>query len=161
MSPGRRGTRSLASQSPSRVSLGQPMATPESRQQFRETRSATMMRVPGSSGDSGFHRKSTEEDDVKIKMEPEIGVPTEGESPLPPLKQEGHTDRPGAGRSSGDVNEEDPALVLEMKPQPPAHVSSGTPPRGRRFSGESQRTFSHKFTPPSLVPDQGRRRLRR
>jgi hypothetical protein len=126
-----------------------------------------MVRVPGSSGDSGFHCESTEEDDVKIKMEPGIDVPTGGESPSTPLKQEGYTDRLSAGRSSGDVMEEDPALELEMKPQPlprsllgPPRIATQVVIRRKEVTGESQRTFFHKRTPPPLVPDQDRRRLR-
>uniref|UniRef100_A0AAV1UDP0 Uncharacterized protein n=1 Tax=Peronospora matthiolae TaxID=2874970 RepID=A0AAV1UDP0_9STRA len=39
-----------------------------------------MVRVPGSSGDTGFHRESRDED-VKIKTEPGIGASAEYGSP--------------------------------------------------------------------------------
>jgi len=50
-----------------------------------------MVRVPGSSGDSGFHRESTDEE-VKIKEEPKIEVTTAEGSPSTPLKH--HHDPP-------------------------------------------------------------------
>ncbi|KAE9274615.1 hypothetical protein PF008_g29549 [Phytophthora fragariae] len=84
-----------------------------------------MVRVPGSSGDSGFHRESQE--DVKIKVEPGIGAPTEGESPSSHLKSEGYTDRQSAGRSSDEVQEEGSAMDLEEKPHPPPVGPSGAP----------------------------------
>ncbi|KAE8967210.1 hypothetical protein PR001_g28173 [Phytophthora rubi] len=84
-----------------------------------------MVRVPGPSGDSGFHRESQE--DVKIKVEPGIGAPTEGESPSAHLKSEGYTDRQGAGRSSDEVQEEVSAMDLEEKPHPPPVGPSGAP----------------------------------
>jgi hypothetical protein len=64
-----------------------------------------MVRVPGSSGDSVFHRESTEED-VKVKLEPGIEASAEDGSPLTLLDEEGSADRPSAGRSSVDVKEE-------------------------------------------------------
>jgi hypothetical protein len=114
-------------------------------------------------------------------MDPGIGVPTEGESPSTPLLQEGYTGRPSAGRSSGDVKEEDPALELEMKPQPPPQVPSGTPadrdasrdpqeggsaakskepsstsshPSSRSGSG-SKKTPQMKMKAPEYDPDEG------
>ena len=42
--------------------------------------STTMVRVPGSSGDSGIHRESLSED-VKLKTEPGMEVPKSKESP--------------------------------------------------------------------------------
>ncbi|KAE8908614.1 hypothetical protein PF003_g7805 [Phytophthora fragariae] len=48
-----------------------------------------MVRVPGSSGDSGFHRESTNQEETKVKAEPEIEASTEGESPSTPLNEVG------------------------------------------------------------------------
>jgi hypothetical protein len=85
-----------------------------------------MVRVPGSSGDSGFHRESTE--DVKIKAESGLKTSAEDGSPQTSLKEEGSTDRQSFGRSSDDVKkEEGSAMDLEEKPHPPPQVPSGTP----------------------------------
>ena len=53
--------------------VGRPSASEElgSTPQKRDHYSTTMVRVPGSSGDSGFHCESLDED-VKIKTEPGI-----------------------------------------------------------------------------------------
>jgi hypothetical protein len=104
-------------------------------QQFHDQRSTTIVRMPGSSGDSVVHRESTEED-VKVKLEPGIEASAEDGSPLTLLEEEGSTDRPSARRSSVDVKEEDLAMELEMKPHPPTQVPSGTP-AGRDASQDS------------------------
>ncbi|KAL3658240.1 hypothetical protein V7S43_016868 [Phytophthora oleae] len=49
-----------------------------------------MVRVPGSSADSGYHRESIHKD-VKTKVEPGIGASTEDDSPSSHLKSEGYT----------------------------------------------------------------------
>ncbi|KAE9015178.1 hypothetical protein PR001_g14963, partial [Phytophthora rubi] len=87
-----------------------------------------MVRVPGSSGDSGFHRESTNQEDTKLKAEPEIEASTEGESPSTPPNEAGFADRQSAGRSSDDVKkEEDSAMDLEEKPRLPPQTPSGVP----------------------------------
>ncbi|GMF35655.1 unnamed protein product [Phytophthora fragariaefolia] len=75
-----------------------------------------MVRVPGSSGDSGFHRESTSQEEFKVNAESEIEASTEGESPSTPLIEAGFADRLSAGRSFGDVKkEEDSAMDLVEK----------------------------------------------
>ncbi|KAE8954242.1 hypothetical protein PR001_g32575 [Phytophthora rubi] len=87
-----------------------------------------MVRVPGSSGDSGFHRESTDQEETKVKAEPEIEASTEGESPSTPLNEAGFADRQSTGRSSDDVKkEEDSAMDLEEKPRLPPQTPSGVP----------------------------------
>ena len=63
--------------------VGRPGASGEleTQQPNCDSNSSTMVRVPGSSGDSGFHRESLGED-VHIKVEPGIEVSTEVGSPL-------------------------------------------------------------------------------
>ena len=78
-----------------------------------------MVRVPGSSSASGFHRESTGED-VKIKMEPGIEVSAEVGSPQTREEEKISPDRQSFGRDSSDVKkEEDQAIDMEEKPQPP------------------------------------------
>uniref|UniRef100_A0AAV1TW90 Uncharacterized protein n=1 Tax=Peronospora matthiolae TaxID=2874970 RepID=A0AAV1TW90_9STRA len=85
-----------------------------------------MVRVPGSSGDSAFHRESRDED-VKIKTEPGIGVSAEFGSPQT-REEKGSQDHHSFGRGYDDnkVKEEDHQADLEEKPQPPPEVPSGT-----------------------------------
>ncbi|OWZ02040.1 hypothetical protein PHMEG_00026468, partial [Phytophthora megakarya] len=78
----------------------------------------------GSSGDSGFHRESDQED-AKIKDEPGIGVSTEDESPSSHLKSEGYIERQSAGRNSGKEQEAGSAMDHEEKPHPPPLGPSG------------------------------------
>ncbi|POM81158.1 Hypothetical protein PHPALM_908, partial [Phytophthora palmivora] len=84
-----------------------------------------MVRVPGSLGDSGFHRESHEEAHADLRSGKlaslEIGSPTT------PLNQDRSADRQSFGRSSTDGTEEGPATDLEEKPLPPPQVPSGTP----------------------------------
>ncbi|GMG16074.1 unnamed protein product [Phytophthora fragariaefolia] len=95
---------------------------------FRDCRSTTMVRVPGSSGDSGLHRESTNQEDTKVKAGPEIEASTEAESSSTPLNEAGFADRHSAGRSSDDVKkEEDSAMDLEEKPRLPPPTPSGVP----------------------------------
>ncbi|GMF62218.1 unnamed protein product [Phytophthora fragariaefolia] len=95
---------------------------------FRDSCSTTMVRVPGSSGDSGFHRESTNQEETKVTEEPEIEASTKGESPSTPLNEAGFADRQSAGRSSDDVKkEEDSAMDLEEKPRLPPQTPSGVP----------------------------------
>ncbi|GMF44829.1 unnamed protein product [Phytophthora fragariaefolia] len=87
-----------------------------------------MVRVPGSSGDSGFHRESTNQEEIKVKVEPEIEASTEGESPSTPLNEAGFADRLRAGSSSDGVKkEEDSAMDLEEKSRLPLQTPSGVP----------------------------------
>ncbi|KAJ8576193.1 hypothetical protein ON010_g3019 [Phytophthora cinnamomi] len=82
-----------------------------------------MVRVPGSSGDSGFHRESQE--DVQVKKEQGDQASSKFGSTTTPLNGARPTDRQRAGRTSVDGNEEAPDL--ENKPQIPPQVPSGTP----------------------------------
>ncbi|GMF41605.1 unnamed protein product [Phytophthora fragariaefolia] len=64
-----------------------------------------MVRVPRSSGDSGFHRESNQED-VEIKLEPGIDAPAMSGSPQTQLREGGSTEgqtrrRVLPGRSGG------------------------------------------------------------
>jgi hypothetical protein len=122
-----------------------------------------MVRVPGSSGDSGFHRESTE--DVKIKAEPGLKTSAEDGSPQTSLKEEGSTDRQSFGRNSDDVKkEEGSAMDLEEKPYPPPQVPSGTPadrdanrdPPDESPLGKTKGPSS-KTTPPASQPTSKKR----
>ncbi|POM59878.1 hypothetical protein PHPALM_31325 [Phytophthora palmivora] len=84
-----------------------------------------MAPVPGSLGDSGFHRESHEEAHADLRS----GKPASLEigSPTTPLNQDRSADRQSVGRSSTDGTVEDPIMDLEEKPLPPPQVPSGTP----------------------------------
>uniref|UniRef100_A0AAV1UY15 Uncharacterized protein n=1 Tax=Peronospora matthiolae TaxID=2874970 RepID=A0AAV1UY15_9STRA len=86
-----------------------------------------MLRVPGSSGDSRFHRESRDED-VKIKTEPGIGASAEYGSPQT-REEKGCQDHPSFGRGFDDkkVKEEDHQADLEEKPQTPPRSLRGPP----------------------------------
>ena len=84
-----------------------------------------MVRVPGSSEASGFHRESTGED-VKIKQEPGIEVSaTEGSTQT--RRSTRSSDHQSFGRGSDEMKmkEEDREIDLEDKPQLPPRVLSG------------------------------------
>uniref|UniRef100_A0AAV1UBZ8 Uncharacterized protein n=1 Tax=Peronospora matthiolae TaxID=2874970 RepID=A0AAV1UBZ8_9STRA len=81
-----------------------------------------MVRVPGSSEASGFHRESTGED-VKIKQEPGIEVSaTEGSTQT--RRSTRSSDHQSVGRCSDEMKmkEEDREIGLEDKPQFPPRV---------------------------------------
>ncbi|KAE9188849.1 hypothetical protein PF002_g25205 [Phytophthora fragariae] len=84
-----------------------------------------MVRVPGSSADSGFHRESQEE--VKVKIEQGGQASSDLGSTTTPLNEARPADRQSAGRNSIDGKEADPNPDLEDKPQPPPQGPSGTP----------------------------------
>ena len=114
-----------------------------------------MVRVPGSSGDSGFHRESLSED-VKIKIEPGMEASAEEGSPQT-RENKGSPDHQSFGRGFDDIKikEEDRAFDLEEKPPtPPPQVPSGTPtdriikrdPLDEKITVKSER-ISSKTTP--------------
>ncbi|KAG4038931.1 hypothetical protein PC123_g25509 [Phytophthora cactorum] len=76
-----------------------------------------MVRVSGSLGDSGFHRKSQE--DVQVKIEPGEEASSEVGSTTTQLNEARSADRRSAGRNSVDGREADPNLDLEEKPLSP------------------------------------------
>ncbi|GMG14512.1 unnamed protein product [Phytophthora fragariaefolia] len=85
-----------------------------------------MVRVPGSLGDSEFHRESPQED-----THSEFGQGYEASSdigsPTTLLNPDRSAERQSSGRSSTDGTEESPVMDLEDKPRPPPQVPSGTP----------------------------------
>ncbi|KAG2764130.1 hypothetical protein PC129_g21937 [Phytophthora cactorum] len=84
-----------------------------------------MVRVPGSLGDSGFHRES--EDDVQVKIEPGEEASSEVGSMTTQLNEARSADRRSAGRNSVDGREADPDLDLEEKPLYPPQGPPETP----------------------------------
>ncbi|KAG2761217.1 hypothetical protein PC116_g26898 [Phytophthora cactorum] len=76
-----------------------------------------MVRVSGSLGDSGFHRKSQE--DVQVKIEPGEEASSEVGSTTTQLNEARSADRRSAGRNSVDGREADPNPDLEEKPLSP------------------------------------------
>ncbi|POM64989.1 Hypothetical protein PHPALM_19399 [Phytophthora palmivora] len=85
-----------------------------------------MVRVPGSVGDSGFHRESQE--DVQVKVEQGEQASSDLGSTMMPLNESRSGDQQSARRNSDDGREGDldPDPDLEDKPLPP-QVPAGTP----------------------------------
>ncbi|POM77000.1 Hypothetical protein PHPALM_5689 [Phytophthora palmivora] len=85
-----------------------------------------MVRVPGSVGDSVFHRESQE--DVQLKVEQGEQASSDLGSTMMPLNESRSADQQSARRNSADGREGDldPDPDLEEKPLPP-QVPSGTP----------------------------------
>ncbi|GMG17641.1 unnamed protein product [Phytophthora fragariaefolia] len=85
-----------------------------------------MVRVPGSLGDSGFHREPPQED-----TQSEFGHGNEAStnigSPTTPLNQDRSAERQSFKRSATDGTEGGPVMDLEDKPRPPPQVPLGTP----------------------------------
>ena len=75
---------------------------------YLEIGSTTMVRVPGSLGDSGYHRDSfDDEKDVKIKVEETFsGVLEEGVSPPMMSISKGSDDRPGLVECQVEIKDE-------------------------------------------------------
>ncbi|EGZ08746.1 hypothetical protein PHYSODRAFT_339182, partial [Phytophthora sojae] len=84
-----------------------------------------MVRVPGSRGDSGFHRESVE--DAHVKKEPGEEASSDIGSTKTLLNKTRSADRQSARRTSVDGIEGDLETDLEDKPQHPPQVPSGTP----------------------------------
>ncbi|GMF33047.1 unnamed protein product [Phytophthora fragariaefolia] len=84
-----------------------------------------MVCVPGSSGESGFHREPLE--DVQLKIEQGDQASSELGSTTTRLNEARSTDRQSARRTSVGGTEADPDPDLEDKPQPPPQVPSGSP----------------------------------
>ena len=84
-----------------------------------------MVRVPGSFGDSGFHRESQE--DAQVKIEPGEEASSEVGSTKTLLNETRSADRWSFWGNSVDGREVDPDPVLEEKPLYPPQVPSGTP----------------------------------
>ncbi|OWY92013.1 hypothetical protein PHMEG_00039148, partial [Phytophthora megakarya] len=85
-----------------------------------------MVRVPGSSGDSGFHRESQE--DGQVKIEQGIEMSSDPGSTTTSLNARS-ANRQSARRNSVDGNEDDldPDPDLEEKPHPPRVSDMETP----------------------------------
>ena len=118
--------------------------------------STTMVRVPGSSGASGFHRESLGEDDVNIKVE--HGMEVSAAEGSPPTRENYRSpDRQGTGRGLDDfvIKEEDRSNDLEEKPLLPPQVPLGTTADrtakydllGNTFSGKTEIVLSTTTTP--------------
>ncbi|EGZ04560.1 hypothetical protein PHYSODRAFT_396540, partial [Phytophthora sojae] len=84
-----------------------------------------MVRLPGSLGDSGFHRESVE--DAQVKKEPGEEASSDIGSTKTLLNKTRSADRQSARRTSVDGIEGDLETDLEDKPQHPPQVPSGTP----------------------------------
>ncbi|POM60971.1 LOW QUALITY PROTEIN: hypothetical protein PHPALM_30088 [Phytophthora palmivora] len=85
-----------------------------------------MVRVPGSVGDSGFHRESQE--DVHGKVEQGKQASSDLGTTMMPLNESRTADQQSVRRNSADGREDDldPDPDLEDKPLPP-QVPAGTP----------------------------------
>ncbi|EGZ07774.1 hypothetical protein PHYSODRAFT_369289, partial [Phytophthora sojae] len=84
-----------------------------------------IVRVPGSLGDSEFHRESVE--DTQVKKEPGEEASSDIGSTKTLLNKTRSADRQSARRTSVDGIEGDLETDLEDKPQHPPQVPSGTP----------------------------------
>ncbi|EGZ20643.1 hypothetical protein PHYSODRAFT_328731 [Phytophthora sojae] len=84
-----------------------------------------MVRVPGSLGDSGFHRELVE--DAQVKNEPGEEASSHIGSTKTLLNKTRSADRQSARRTSVDGIEGDLETDLEDKPQHPPQVPLGTP----------------------------------
>ena len=83
-----------------------------------------MVRLPGYSGVSEFHRESLIEED-KIKTEPGIKAPA-AEVSSQTCEDEGSLDRQSFGRGFNDKKKTDRSHEMEEKPQLPHEAPSGS-----------------------------------
>ncbi|GMF64355.1 unnamed protein product [Phytophthora fragariaefolia] len=119
-----------------------------------------MVRVPGSSGDSGFHRESLE--DVQVKIEQ--GDQASSELRLNDVRS---TDRQSARRTYVGGTEADPDLA--DKPHLPPQVPSGTPvdldvgqdpPRKQTKAGRERYGFADSMAKPERYISPSRKSTR-
>ena len=119
-------------------SVGRPGASGvlETQQPSCDYHSTTMVRVPGSIGDSGYHRESLRED-ATVKAEPGMEVSAEEGSPQT-QENKGSLDHQcfGRGRDGKKPKEEDRSLDLEEKPLPSPGLFGD--PCGSRYKPRSE-----------------------
>ena len=121
-----------------------------------------MVRVSGSSGDSGFHRESLGED-VRFITEPGIVASAEERSSQS-CEDEGSPHQLSFGRGFDEkkTKEEDRSIYPEEKLQPPPEVPSGTTADrpAKQDSLETVRLKQNKVYPRSIRQLQKRRSRR-
>ena len=113
-----------------------------------------MVRVPGSSGDAGFHRESHEEEKTSVKIDQGTTKTLETGSPVI-KKEEGSEDRQSPGRSSAiEVMVE----YEEKPPHPPSFVFAGEYDTGYNYyyspgSPSSAATAKEQWAPKQVSPN--------
>ena len=118
--------------------------------------------MPGSSGDSGFHRESLGED-VRIKIEP--GIEASAKEITPRTREDEGSPHQlcfGRGYDEKKTKEEDRSIYPEEKLQPPPEVPSGTTADrpAKQDSLETVRLKQNKVYPRSIRQLQKRRSRR-
>ncbi|GMF34499.1 unnamed protein product [Phytophthora fragariaefolia] len=127
-----------------------------------------MVRVPGSSVASGFHREFLE--DVQVKIEQGDQASSELGSTTTRLNEARSTDRKSARRTYVGRTEADPDLDLKDKPQLPPQVPSGTlvdldprqdPPTKQTKAGRERYGFADAMAKPEQYISPSRKSTRR